>query len=226
MKIVLVAATPFEIQPTLDLLQKKGSKVRSNEISFLITGVGAVSTTYSLSKEIHYTKPQLIVQAGIAGTFSEIDLTQTVVIKEDCFADIGVVEDNHFKTVFEMGLSNPDQSPFTKGVLPNPYPHLLGLTNLPLVKGMSVNEISTDKNKIAWYQQNANAVVESMEGAAFHYVCLKEQVPFLQIRSISNRVGERDKPKWKMKESIESLNEKLILLLEKIDALDETYFRI
>ncbi len=48
-----------------------------------------------------------------------------------------------------------------------------------------------------------------MEGAALHYVCLQEQIPFVQIRSVSNYVGERDKTKWKMKEAIENLNTEL-----------------
>jgi futalosine hydrolase len=51
-----------------------------------------------------------------------------------------------------------------------------------------------------------------MEGAAFHYVCLMKQIPFIQIRSISNKVGERDKRKWKMKHAIERLKEELQII--------------
>ncbi len=53
-----------------------------------------------------------------------------------------------------------------------------------------------------------------MEGAAFHYVCLQEEVKFLQLRSISNAVGERDKKQWKMKEAIISLNIELDKLVK------------
>jgi futalosine hydrolase len=56
--------------------------------------------------------------------------------------------------------------------------------------------------------------IESMEGAAFHYVCLQQKNNFLQLRSISNRVGERDKSKWKLKESIENLNKELLKIIE------------
>lgn len=69
-------------------------------------------------------------------------------------------------------------------------------------------------------------VVESMEGAAFHYVCLQQQIPFIQLRSISNEIGERDKSKWEMKKAITQLNEKLIDLLNSIAQHNETYFRI
>jgi futalosine hydrolase len=55
-----------------------------------------------------------------------------------------------------------------------------------------------------------------MEGAALHYVCLLEKIPFLQVRSISNYIGERNKKKWNIKESINNLNKELIRLLESL----------
>ena len=55
-----------------------------------------------------------------------------------------------------------------------------------------------------------------MEGAAMHYVCLMEKIPFLQLRSISNYIGERNKRKWNMNESIINLNNELIKLIKKI----------
>ena len=74
---------------------------------------------------------------------------------------------------------------------------------------LPVNEISTSKQMIKFYRDTFNPVTESMEGAALHYVCLMEKIPFLQIRSISNYIGERNKKKWNMQESINNLNENL-----------------
>ena len=53
-----------------------------------------------------------------------------------------------------------------------------------------------------------------MEGAAFHYVCLQQKINFLQIRGISNMVGERDKTKWKIKKAIENLNNELLKIIK------------
>jgi futalosine hydrolase len=52
-----------------------------------------------------------------------------------------------------------------------------------------------------------------MEGAALHYVCLMENVPFVQIRSISNYIGERNKKKWDMMDSIMNLNDSLMRII-------------
>jgi futalosine hydrolase len=55
-----------------------------------------------------------------------------------------------------------------------------------------------------------------MEGAAFHYVCLMEQVPFIQFRAVSNYVAQRDKTKWKLKQAIQTLNDKLVFILQEL----------
>ncbi|ULT38317.1 hypothetical protein KRR40_24600 [Niabella defluvii] len=54
-----------------------------------------------------------------------------------------------------------------------------------------------------------------MEGAALHYVALMEKIPFLQIRGISNYVGERDKRKWNFKDAIDNLNNELVRIVEQ-----------
>ena len=55
-----------------------------------------------------------------------------------------------------------------------------------------------------------------MEGAALHYICLQEEIPFVQIRTVSNYVGERDKTKWKIKEAFENLNDELLKLIDQL----------
>jgi futalosine hydrolase len=55
-----------------------------------------------------------------------------------------------------------------------------------------------------------------MEGAALHYMGRDLNIPFIQIRAVSNYVGERNKAKWKMNEAIYNLNE---TLLQYLDAL-------
>jgi futalosine hydrolase len=221
MKILLVSATDFEIQPTIDILQSCKYKVHSQEISVLITGIGSTATTYFLTKQIYKTPPELIVQAGIAGCFTNHELGSTFLVNEDRFADLGVMEDNKFKNIFDLGLSDKDAYPFTNGSLHNPHKGLLNMIITENVRAITVNEITTDAKKIKWYKQNGGPAVESMEGAALHYVCLLQKIPFLQVRSISNYVGERDKTKWELKKSVKALNEKIISLIEKIAEHDE-----
>jgi futalosine hydrolase len=55
-----------------------------------------------------------------------------------------------------------------------------------------------------------------MEGAAFSYVCLQEGVKFVQIRSISNYVEEREEANWDIPLAIKNLNIKLLEIIDVI----------
>lgn len=79
-----------------------------------------------------------------------------------------------------------------------------------------MNEISTKKDRIAYYQERYKAGIESMEGAALHYVCLQENIGFLQLRAASNYIGDRNKKNWRLATAIGHLNAKLIQLLENL----------
>ncbi|MGZ8518182.1 MAG: futalosine hydrolase, partial [Chitinophagaceae bacterium] len=119
------------------------------------------------------------------------------------------------KTLFDLGLVPQNQFPFLKGWLINKS-GVLKKTKLKKVRGITTNEITTSKQKIRLYRDVFNPVVESLEGAALHYVCLQEKIPFLQVRSVSNYIGERNKKNWDMKNSITNLNKELILLLDSL----------
>ena len=71
------------------------------------------------------------------------------------------------------------------------------------VTGITVNTITTTTTNT--YQLMYNAITESMEGAALHYVCLQNNMPFLQIRGLSNYIGERNKTLWKIEESLHNI---------------------
>jgi futalosine hydrolase len=171
-------------------------------------------------------EPDCLIQAGIAGSFTAGQEGKVFVVKEDGFGDWGSVENQEFKTVFDLKLLNADEAPFVKGRLQNPNDVLLSLSSIDLVNAISVNEITTDATRIKWIEQKHPALVESMEGAAFHYVGLLKKIPFIQFRSVSNFIGERNKAKWKMNDAIQNLKQSLISFFEKLTRQDETYFRI
>ncbi|MCW3074455.1 MAG: hypothetical protein JWP69_1524 [Flaviaesturariibacter sp.] len=214
MQILLCAATPFEIESTTNFIKKQGL---NQKIDVLITGVGLVATTYTLMKQIISKRPDIMLQAGIGGCFDQaIPLSQTVAINKDTIGDLGVIENDYFRTVFELNLLSSTQSPWQEGWLTNPHAPLLEMCGLPQAAGVSVNQITTQKNMVAHFKNTLGAHVESMEGAAFHYLGLQENIPFLQVRSLSNYVGERNKAAWQLAPAIESLNTSLQEVLIKL----------
>lgn len=200
MSILIVAATKMEIQPFQDL--NPGAE-------YLITGVGAVATVFQLMNQIEKNKYDFILQVGLAGTYAnELILGQSVIVESDCFADLAAWENKKIISLHDLGLTNPDETPFDKGWLVNQNISEIS-TQTKKVKGITVNLLTDDLNYVEAMRMKYNAAVESMEGAALHYVCLQKNIPFLQIRGISNKVGERDKSKWNLKEAIQSSNQLL-----------------
>ena len=216
MNCLFIAATIAEIKPFINYCRINNEKIPANfEIDFLITGVGMLQTTYSLTRHFYIKKPDLVIQAGVAGCFDKKqELTKTWIVKKDLMADLGVDEKEGYSDVFDLKLIKPNNPPFSKKWLFNPYHHLIDSFQIPSVSAISVNEITTSKKRIAVLKVKYDPLLESMEGAALHYTCLKENIPFIQIRSTSNYIGERNKLKWKLKEALKNLNLELIQFVE------------
>jgi len=205
MTVLIVAATENEIAPF---------KKKYPSASILITGVGISNTIYYLLKHLQTKRYDLIIQIGIAGRYNEeVEIGEVVFINEDCFADFGVFENSNFNSIFEMGLMEKNQEPFIEGVLQNKNINKF-TEGLKIVKGATVNTLTDKASSIKSIVNKYSPVVETMEGAAFHYVCNLEGLFYLQIRGISNDVGIRDKSKWKITEAIESSNDFLIQFLK------------
>ncbi len=208
MRILVVSATELEIVPFL------GEHLGNPH---LITGVGSAACLYHLQAHLQKSNYDLLIQAGIAGSFSdELALAETVLVQKEVFADMGIVENGQLKTLFDMGFADKNESPYQDGWLVNSHP-LLSNYKLKSVAGASVNSLTDDSTLTDLYKIKFDPAVETMEGAAFHYLCLQQDIPFLQLRSISNMVGERDKRNWRMKEAIKNLNEELKALIQHIN---------
>ena len=115
-----------------------------------------------------------------------------------------------------MKLEKSSYHPFEKRKLPNQWLDQYNLLNLPTVSGLTVNEISTNSKRIEELTKKYQVDLETMEGAALHYVARETNTAFLQIRAISNLVAERNKANWKMGEAIENLNETIIQYIDKL----------
>ncbi|MBU3714567.1 MAG: futalosine hydrolase [Ferruginibacter sp.] len=200
MRVLVTAPTAFEIDP----FRKKFPQAEC-----LIAGVGAAFTIYHLTKTIQLTPFDMVIQAGVAGSFTtDFPLSEVVNVKTDCFADLGAFEKNNFSSVYDLSLADMNHFPFMSGQLINMNAEIF-VSKLKPVNAITVNTLSDDDLRIRIFQKKYHASIETMEGAALHYVCLQEKIPFIQLRAISNYVGERNKSKWKLPEAVDRLNAEL-----------------
>ncbi|MCO4293082.1 futalosine hydrolase [Solitalea sp. MAHUQ-68] len=203
MKILVVAATQAEIQPFID---------SNPSYDMLITGVGMVATAYQLTRKLLTSSYDLVINAGIAGSFDlSIELGTVVQVTSDQFSELGAEDGEEFIDLFSMGFVNGNDQPFTNKELLNPFV----IDRLPSVSGITVNKVHGNDASIEKVLRQFPVQTESMEGAAFMYVCLSEGVKCLQIRSISNYVERRNRAAWNIPLAVERLNKELIKLVNR-----------
>jgi len=218
MQILIISATHFEIEPILQQMNVQwnvhthfySASYKNHQIDFLVTGVGMVATTYYASKHISSTY-HLAMNAGICGSFNKnIEIGTVVNIIDDCFSELGAENGEEFLTLKDIGL---------KGVQNITNTNLFSstaITEIPKVSGITVNTTHGNEKSIEQVFAIFHPYVESMEGAAFMFVCEQEKIPYLQIRAVSNYVERRNKENWNIPLAIKNVNKKIT---EIIDAL-------
>lgn len=192
MKPLVVAATEGEIAPSIAFLIER-------QIPYLITGAGMTATAYRLGRELAESHPDYILNVGIAGSISrDIPIGSVVEITSDCFSELGAEDGDHFLPIEKLGFGCS-----TYHSVP-----LFDLTlSLPKHIGITVNTVHGNENSIVRLRERLPfAEIETMEGAAVFFVCDEENIPCLQIRSISNYVEKRNKDAWAIPLAIKNLN--------------------
>ena len=222
MTILIIAATKLEIEPFLtatNLPDFNGNNLASvilknTSADILITGIGMTCTAYYLTKTLLNKKYELVINAGICGSFNDdLLIGETVEVITEIFGDLGIENPTGFSTLFEMKFIKPNDFPYSDGRLVNSKN--IGLHKFKKVNGLTVNSSHGRKESIDFIRKKFDADVESMEGAAVFYICLLENIPFIEIRSISNRVETRNTNNWNIPLAIKNLNQELIEFLNK-----------
>jgi futalosine hydrolase len=216
LKILFVTATSSEADtlkmiPGMQIIHE-GFSFEGNEIFPLVTGVGSVATAWAMTKQFSSGfKPDLAINIGIAGSFrDDLPTGEVVVPVSDCFADAGVETRNGFLTLAEAGLVDPDAFPFRSGRIFSDNGFVSRAVKLLRpVNAITVNTATGLQSNIKMISERYHPDIETMEGAAFFYVCSKENVPFLAIRAVSNRVEPRNRKKWNIPLAINNLSENL-----------------
>ncbi len=207
MNILICAATSLEMPQDL---------VSTHPIEYLITGVGMSQTSYLLGKKFATAKPALAIQIGIAGTYNpKFQLGDVVLVKQDCFADLGARDIlhvfHHLTEILPTNASNPFEQFVLEPDIKLNYPLW------PLVKAITVNSIRGSIDEINETIDRYHPDIETMEGASFFAACITENIPCLQLRSISNRVEPRNKDHWNIPLALKNLQWSLAQLLKTVD---------
>ncbi len=220
MNILIIAATKLEINNFLSKInynKLENIELYQHKIDILITGVGLVFTTYNITKTLINKTYDLYINIGIAGSFNKnLELGEVVYVLSEEFSDLGAERTNGFKTIFDLGFINENEFPFESGKLINKSKNIGICSNLTAVSAVSANTAHGNKQNINSISDKFKADIETMEGAAFFYVCIKERLNFLQIRSISNYVEPYNRESWDIPLAVNNLSDFLIDFIKKM----------
>jgi futalosine hydrolase len=227
LKILIVAASPREVKKISDVFEFK-HRIESNfnnyeygnlNIDILITGIGSVFLSYYLTKALSIISYDLVINVGVAGSYDYF-LEQGFVVNviQDEFADLGVEDKETFFTLVEKELLDENMHPFESGKLRchGSY-EIMEVETLIPVKSVTVNTARAQLESIDIIRKKFNPDIETMEGAAFFFTCMKERVPFLQIRAVSNYVELRNVENWNIPLAIKNLKNTIISLLDELN---------
>ena len=185
MKILLVSATDLEIEIE-----------RFSDFEILITGIGMLNTSISLTQRLSSGKYDLLINIGVAGSFNpELNIGDVVEVVEEKISELGFEDGESFSEFNEFNLKNVFENK--------------SKTDLLSVRSITVNRVHGNIRSITEIINRLNPDIENMEGVAFFQVCNTFNVPCIQIRAISNKVEHRNKDNWNLPLAIKNLNNKV-----------------
>jgi futalosine hydrolase len=189
----------------------------SHEVDVLATGVGMVATAAWCSRALGRATYDLALNVGVCGSFDPALPPGTVVhVTSDWLAELGAEDGERFLTLDEIGFGGGPGDPNASGLMVNhePPPFTV-LHTLPAVVGITVNTVHGHEASIAAAVERFNPQIESMEGAAFMHACLIHEIPFAQLRAVSNMVERRNRAAWKMPLAVSSVCNTALDLLDE-----------
>lgn len=218
--IILACATERECRSATSLLDPHPDawpnliNVAGIDILACIVGIGPVAAALSVGALLErFPQTTGIVNLGICGSYSMADFP----LGCPCVAEMEIWPE------YGVALSQPgSEEMFNYQMLPGvslfPVNHLdlspvasaraMRLTlpdSWPVGRSLTVAGVSGDPERADFLRSRYNAATENMEGFALALAARKHQLPFLEIRTVSNPVGARDKKLWSFSTALGAL---------------------
>ena len=215
--ILVLAATPLE-----------ATLIQSPSAELVVTGIGAVNAAHALTQYLAtHPKPSVVIQTGIAGAYvpADIPVGSVVLADTEIYGDLGVLTLEGWQPMEEIGIplvAAEGERPARFNYFPLDASLVARASAIagtlvertgPFLTLSIVTGVQILGDEL---YERFGAICESMEGAAAAHVCAIHDVPFLEVRGISNLVEDRDRSKWKIKEAAEAAQQVVLRLIENL----------
>lgn len=182
----------------------------------LAAGVGSLYAAIQTMEQMSRHRYDLLLNLGIGGGFpSQAEVGSVVIADEMIAADWGAESPEGFLEYDQLGFGcqriESDADGREKVV------HALRMKGIPYSVGPILTVSTTTGTKQSADQllrRFPQAAAEGMEGFGVAAVAKHMNVPVLEMRTISNLVGPRDRQSWRIKDALERLTELSSILQE------------
>ena len=192
------------------------------------SGLGKAAAAASAMALISNFQPKALWQFGCGGACpgSNMQIGDIALADIEIFGDDGVQTPLGFQDLEDMGLPMRND---VRGIVYNKWPvdqHLLSWSR-PLLadfakqtaRGFSVGPFVTVSSCTGTAERGlelakrTGGICENMEGAAAALACRQTNIPFLELRGISNLVEDRNLARWDLPKGMRSAQEGILELL-------------
>ncbi|MEU8998404.1 futalosine hydrolase [Streptomyces caniferus] len=175
-------------------------------LDVLAAGVGpaaaAAGTATALTAATLAGAPYgLVVSAGIGGGFTPAPLGSVVVADAIVAADLGAETPDGFAPVTELGFGTVAHRP--DPALVRAVAAAAGAASGTVVTVSTVTGSAARAAELA--QRHPGVLAEAMEGFGVAEAAAAHEVPVLEIRTVSNAVGPRDRGAWRIGAALTAL---------------------
>jgi futalosine hydrolase len=194
----------------------------------VVTGVGAVNTAHALTQYLATEPtPSLVIQTGIAGAYvpAGISVGSVLLADTEIYGDLGVLTPEGWRPMEEIGIplleataSRPARFNYfpLDAALVSRAASAAGARVARTGKFLTLSQVTGVRALGDALHERFGALCESMEGAAAAHVCALHDVPFLEVRGISNLVEDRNRATWRIKEAADAAQAVVLRLIENL----------
>jgi len=161
----------------------------------IVAGIGTAAAASATSAALAKSRYDLVISAGIAGGF-DIPPGTVAIASRIVHADLGIETPDGFEPIGTPALDVP----------PDVVADLAARTNGVTGPVLTVSTVTgTAATAAALRARYPDAVAEAMEGFGVATAAAQHGVPFAEVRAISNLVGPRNPPSWRIPEALAAL---------------------
>lgn len=219
MSLLLACATAFELTaclgPELAREPPAGALLPVRKGLFaLVTGIGPVNAGFRLGRALAAGTFTGVVNLGLAGSYdlARLPLGQGALVSTETWLDFGLATDTGIEPRgLGFALGETEAGPVFErlALTPEAAAAAMGLAlpaGLPQAASLTVSAASgTPAVAARRGRAHPDALLENMEGFALAWGCRLCGLPFLEVRAVSNRVGQRPPDGWDLRGGLATL---------------------